>query len=545
MFADHSTTSNRQRDIRNVTGLVLLCAIVVVPGMGSIAMWDPDEGLHAAISKDMVLSGDWITPQANGEPFFDKPPLFTWFVALSFMALGFTELAARLPAALIGIATVLVVYLFGRRMFGTTAALLGAVVLATSAEQMVLARTVVHDISLSLFVTLALLAFYRAYIEERYRRRYLVLAYASVGAAVLSKGPIGLLLPVAISGIFLVARRDLGFVRKAISVPGALVFLAVAAPWYVAVSLANESYLAYFLLEKNLGSFSSEVGRHPEPFYHYVPVIILGFLPWSWFLLLAMVRSIRRRSAANPARLFALIWFGFVFVFFSMASSKLETYLLPLFPAGAFLVGELWSELLSAREKRPRTGLLISYALLIITLLAEVVVVWGRLGSFPEVRPDLHVPLGATFTAINVASVTLMILFLVRRNYRALFATTTASMVAVIVLFCLLIAPALDPYKSTKSVAQEIDLLLAPGESITVYRELRPSTLFYTDRKVRILHELSELDAYLARAGALCLIDRKKMKKTDSLEDVQSPFRIVEEDGPKLIVEGLGTRLRR
>jgi hypothetical protein len=109
----------------------------------------------------------------------------------------------------------------------------------------------------------------------------------------------------------------------------------------------------------------------------------------------------------------------------------------------------------------------------------------------------------------------------------------------------LLIAPALDPYKSTKSVAQEIDLLLAPGESITVYRELRPSTLFYTDRKVRILHELSELDAYLARAGALCLIDRKKMKKTDSLEDVQSPFRIVEEDGPKLIVEGLGTRLRR
>jgi len=523
-----------------MTGLVLLCAIVVVPGMGSIAMWDPDEGLHSAISKDMVLSGDWITPQVNGEPFFDKPPLFTWLVALSFMALGFTELAARLPAALIGTATVLVVYLFGRRMFGTTAALLAAVVLATSAEQVVLARTVVHDISLSLFVTLALLAFYRAYIEERHRRRYLALAYASVGAAVLAKGPVGLLLPVAISGIFLVARRDLGFVRKAMPVLGTLIFLAVAAPWYVAVSLANESYLEYFILEKNLGSFSSEVGRHPEPFYHYIPVIIFGFLPWSWFLLLGMVRWFRRRSTANPARLFALIWFGFVFVFFSMASSKLETYILPLFPAGAFFVGGLWSEVLSDREKRPHPGLLIGYALLCITLLAEVVVAWNWLGSFPEVRPDLHVPIGATLTAINVASVALMILFLVRRNYRALFGTTVASMVAVILLFCLMVAPALDPYKSTKTIAQGIDRLLAPGESITFYREHRPSALFYTDRKVRILRDLSELDAYLAQAGALCVIDRKKMRQTDDLDHVLSPFRIVEEDGPKLIVEGLG-----
>jgi len=540
MPTDHTTTSDRRIDFRHVTGLVILCAIVFGLGLGSRALWDPDEGLHSATAKDMVTSGDWITPQANGEPFFDKPPLFTWLVAWSFVALGFTEFAARLPAALIGTATVLIVYLFGRRMFSTTAALLAAVALATSVEQAVLSRTVVHDICLSLCVTLALLAVYRAYDDERHRRRYLVLAYVSTGAAVLAKGPVGLLLPGAIFGIFLLARRDLGFVRKAMPVAGSLIFLVVAAPWYIAVSLANESYLEYFFLEKNLGSFSSSVGRHPEPFYEYIPVIILGFLPWSWFLLLAVARWFRRRSVANPAQLFAMIWFGFVFVFFSLASSKLETYILPLFPAGALLVGDLWSEALGATDKRARRDLLIGYALLIATLLAEVVVIWVRLRSYPDVRPDLHFPVGITFTAIIGASVVLMVLFLAKRSYRALFGTTAASMVAMVLFFSLGVAPALDPFKSTKAIARKIDALLPPGERITFYREHRESALFYTERRVRILHKLPELDAYLSQAGALCVIDRKKLKGSESLDDVQSPFRVILEDGPKLIVEGLG-----
>jgi 4-amino-4-deoxy-L-arabinose transferase-like glycosyltransferase len=544
--SSHSGSPETSRlEALRVAGLLLLCFVVFVPGSATRAVWDVDEGLHATTSKDMVLSGDWITPRFNDEPFFDKPPLLTWLVALSFSILGFTELAARLPAILVGTATVLITYGFGRRMFGGTAAFLGAAALATSVEHAVLSRTIVHDISLSLFVTLALLSFYRAYAEERHRGRFLILAYASMGVAVLAKGPVGLVLPVAIIGIFLLARRDLGFVRKAMPVVGVIVVLAVAAPWYVLISLRNESYLEYFLLQKNLGSFMSAESRHPEPIYHYIPALLGGFFPWSLFLPLALVRWFQRRKEADPARLYTLIWIGFIFFFFTLATSKLETYILPLFPAAALLVGDLWARVWNAPERRPSLGMLVSYALLIATFVGVIVLVWTRLAEHRDVRIDLHQPVGITVTVIGAASSLLIILFLATKSYRALFGTTTAGIVALILLFSLVIAPALEPFQSAKNIARELDGLLPPGEKMTFYHGLLSSALFYTDRKARELRGRPALEEYLGNAGALCVIDRDYMGGIDGLEEIQSPFRIVREHGPKMIIEGLGAPANR
>ena len=123
-----------------VGGLVLLCLALFFLRLGGFALWDIDEGMHASTSKIMVQSGDWLAPVYNGEPFYDKPPLYNWFVALSFLVFGFTEFAARLPSALLGLGTVLLTYRFGRRMLGAEAAFLGAAVLATSLEFVVLSR---------------------------------------------------------------------------------------------------------------------------------------------------------------------------------------------------------------------------------------------------------------------------------------------------------------------------------------------------------------------------------------------------------------------
>ncbi len=176
--------------------LSLLCIVLFFFRMGSHALWDRDEGLHASTSKEMILSNNWITPSYNGENFYDKPALFNWFVAISFLIFGFTEFAARLPAAMFGWGGVIATYYLGRKMFNPKTGFLSAVILATSTEYIALSRVVVHDISLMFFITLALAFFYTGYQSENKRRLNFLLGYAALGLAALAKGPVGLLLPV-------------------------------------------------------------------------------------------------------------------------------------------------------------------------------------------------------------------------------------------------------------------------------------------------------------------------------------------------------------
>ena len=139
-----------------VTLLVALCLVLFFFHLGARPLWDIDEGTHAATSKTMVLTGDWITPKHNGENFYDKPAMYNWLVAGAYEVMGFTELASRLPSAILGLACVFVTYLLGRGMFNPLAGFLGASVLATSLMFLIHARFVVHDIALAFFVTLAL-----------------------------------------------------------------------------------------------------------------------------------------------------------------------------------------------------------------------------------------------------------------------------------------------------------------------------------------------------------------------------------------------------
>ncbi len=247
-------------------------------------------------------------------------------------------------------------------MFGPVVAFLSALVLATSAEYIVLARVVVHDISLAFFVTLALTLFFVGYKNEKHRKPAFLFGYAALGFAVLAKGPVGVVLPMMIIGLFLICKRQLRFLKEMQIGWGLFIFLAVAAPWYILMSVRNPDYSEYFFLKQNIGSFLSQQSRHPKPFYYYIPVLMGGFFPWSLFLPLALFRAIRAKAALHgDGVIFALIWFGVIFIFFSMASSKLGTYILPLFPAAALLVGVLWHDLLYASNRVLHKGVFYSY----------------------------------------------------------------------------------------------------------------------------------------------------------------------------------------
>ena len=512
--------------------LLFLCLTLFTFRLGTRDFWDPDEGLHASTSKDMVLSGDWIATTFNGEPFYDKPPLHNWLVALSFLIFGFTEFAARFPAALVGTGCVFVTYLFGRRMFGPPAGFLSGAILATSVEFLALSRSVVHDISLLLFVTLVLYLFYSGYSEPRHRKAYFLLFYCSAGLAVLAKGPIGVLLPAAIIGLFLVLKKELGFIKEMMIGWGSLVFLCVAAPWYVLIVLRDPDYAAYFFIYKNLMSFFSEKPRHTEPFYYYFPVFLGVFFPWCCFLPYALIRNVRGRLRDLDDRiLFLLLWFGFVFVFFSVARTKLPTYILPLFPAVSLLVGMLWHELLIKPAKQLHRGFLFSYLPLVVAFSAGLIyiLVYPPMELETESGVDLSI---FNIFAVWMAGISFVGFFLLlRKNYKSFFASIVTLVVSTILAGIVLIAPSINQYRSARAIALEMDQILDAGDKIAFYRQIIPSALFYTGRLGIELDRPEDLINYFATDKQVyCIITRKRFKRLTQTPDV------VVQIGNKLII---------
>lgn len=529
-----------KEDFLSLLVLCALCLALFFFRLGAGPLWDVDEGMHAATSKDMVLTGDWVTTRVNGENFYDKTALFNWFAALSFVVFGFAEFAARLPAALLGLALVLATYVFGRRLFGPHVGLLGGAVLATSPEFIILSRSVMHDISLAFFITLALYFFYEAFTIQSRRRMNLMLFYAALGFAVLAKGPVGLLLPSMIAGLFLLAKGRLGFVKEMSPGWGALIFLAVAAPWYVLISMRNDDYLSYFFLKQHLGNFLSKVqATHPRPFYYYVPALLGGMLPWSFFAPLACIRPFAGGlKKMDDGALFLLIWFLVIFLFFSMAVSKLETYILPAFPAVALLVGRVWHELMTAPSPALRKGAAWSFVPLPFFFLAAtgyIMVKHPKAGKLQALYGmNLHDMSGLWIT-LTVISAIALFSFIFRR-YRASFAALAATFFAGFLVFLTAYVPLMDPYRSTRGLAREMDALLAPGERLVFYWTLRDSALFYTDRRAIVLHSERELLDYLASdKKALCVIERDQYQQLERAAEISS---VLAEEGNKLLIAG-------
>jgi 4-amino-4-deoxy-L-arabinose transferase-like glycosyltransferase len=520
---------------RQILVLVAICLFLFFFKLGSRALWDHDEGIHAAMARNMVVTGDWVTPTFNGEGFYDKPVLFNWLGAASFELLGFTELAARLPAAVLGIACVLLTYLLGRKMFGSTVGFLGGLILATSGLFVVLSRAVQYDMVLTFFTTLALFLFYSGVVDEKHRRRYFLLFYVAAAFAVLAKGPLGLALPALVIGPYLLLTRRFHLLREMQIGWGVLIVLAIASPWYVLMGVSNDDFFSHFFLGQNLGYFLSTESRHPEPFYFYLLVLPGLLFPWTAFLALAIYRPLRnlQSRSRDPIR-FLLVWVIVIFLFFSLAVSKLETYLLPLFPAVALLIALLWEELLTTGHEGLRRGLFWFHLPVVAVSLAAVVYIW----LYPPLEKSLRYGIDQTVLfalAVPIAALLTASLWLLwSRRYSASLGALVGVMVAGLVVFTTIFAPATDPYRSTKHLALDLDPRLPPGEEIVFFSRLRDSALFYTGRGAVVFTDPHELDRYFAdREKAFCLVEDRHLSRLDA---IAGGFTVIEKVGNKVLL---------
>jgi 4-amino-4-deoxy-L-arabinose transferase-like glycosyltransferase len=336
-------------------GLGLVGLVLFFYQLGTAHLMDPDEGRYAEIAREMLAGKDWLIPRLNSLPYLEKPPLVYWLTAASFKVFGESAAAARLPVALSALAGLFLAYGLGRAFWGPLAGVLGALVLATCAGYGVLGRILTLDMPFALFLNLAIGLGYLA-LSRKHARLWLW-AYLALALAVLTKGPVAVLLTGLIWIIWVLVSSFPW--RPLINLRGWLLLALITLPWLVYVQWRFPEFFQFFIIEQHFGRFLTPA-IHPEPLYYYIPVLLGLLLPWTWLLPWTLYRV---RPFMDPDSRFLIIWAAVIVVFFSLSRGKLVPYILPALLPLALLAGRSLVELtgpgrLSFNSRVLRTSLI-------------------------------------------------------------------------------------------------------------------------------------------------------------------------------------------
>ena len=327
--------------------LALLILFISLDGLGDRKLANPDEGRYSEIAREMALSGDFVTPRLNGLKYFEKPPLQYWATAVAFRLFGESELTARLYTALCGLGCILLIAYTGKRLYDEETGLLAALVLLSAPYFVALIEIVTLDMGLTFWMTLTISAFLISQntADQPSQRRWLWVAWAGMAGAMLSKGLIGIVFPAAALFFYCLLQRDFRLLAQLEWMRGLAIFFVLVMPWLVMVSIQNPEFLQFFFIHEHFERFTTTTHRRVQNWWYFLPILFAGLLPWALALIPAAVSG--WRSAAKPIgqnRIFAplkfvLIYSMFVLAFFSLSSSKLPAYILPIFPLIALLIG--------------------------------------------------------------------------------------------------------------------------------------------------------------------------------------------------------------
>jgi 4-amino-4-deoxy-L-arabinose transferase-like glycosyltransferase len=486
-----SKASMNNRTRTDILLLAGFCAFLFFYGLSAFGLIGADEPRYAQVAREMLARQDWITPVLGGKPWLEKPPLYYWQAMLAYSVFGVSDFAARIPSALDATFAVIAVYLFFRK-FRRGVEVDAALITAAGAAMIGYARAASTDMGLAASFTAGMLAWWAW--RESGRRILLAAFYAAMALGMLAKGPVAPLLAGGILVWFALAVRDFRALIRTLWLPGILLFSAIALPWYAAVELRNPEFFRDFILQHNLARFSSNLYHHPEPFWYYIPVTLLAFVPWMVFVVAALVESLRvwlgqrgsreERDLALEFRIFAICWLVVPVLFFSLSASKLPGYILPAIPAGTVLLADYLLRQLEHALQPP---------LWIVILHAGVAcapIVPGILIGFlvnerrlPGGRPLLSALAVAGLLAVAMA----LTLLRGRLGLRMLRFVTLIPVVLTVAAVLKLGAAALDAKLSTRPLAIELNSLETHRLPLAVCgasREVEYGLAFYRDQVI-------------------------------------------------------------
>ena len=307
-----------------------------------------DEGRYAEIAREMLVTGDWITPRYNGYKYFEKPPLQAWATAAAFQAFGIGDWQARLWTALTGFLTILLVGFTGARIFNARAGWLAAVVLASSPMWIISGHFNSLDMGLSSFLVAALCSLLLAQTSHNKNncRNWMWACWIFMALATLSKGVIGAAIPAIVFIAYSISTWDWKIWTRLRLFSGTILFLAITAPWFALVAQRNPEFLEFFFIHEHLQRFTQDDHSRTGPIYYFVPLLLIGLLPWILQVPGAFAQAWSERRREFSAGWLLVCWFAVIFAFFSVSHSKLPGYIIPVFPALALIIGNRLDRLL-------------------------------------------------------------------------------------------------------------------------------------------------------------------------------------------------------
>ena len=464
------------------------CGFLFFFGLAFFGLIGADEPRYAQVAREMLAHHDWITPTLGGKPWLEKPPLYYWQAMLAYSIFGVSDWAARLPSAVDATLMVVATYLFLRR-FRPGFQLDGALMTASAAGIIGFARAASTDMPLTATFTIALLGWYAWY--ESKSRRFLALFYCFLALGMLAKGPVAPLLAAVIIVIFAAATSDYRLLGRTLWVPGILLFGAVVLPWHIAVQIKNPEFFRVFILQHNLARFGTNLYHHPEPFWYYLPVTLLGLIPWTVFVVASLAETVRvwwtgRREILDSERaldVFLVIWVAVPVAFFSLSQSKLPGYIVPALPAGTLLLAEYVRRRVANRQS-PSSLLIVLHAMtaaapLVPALMIQYLVLqhrlpWGKGAAI-------------SFTFAAVLAIGIALTLRTKLGFAALRFVTLISVVLGVAALLRLGAPAVDSMLSVRPLANEISHLETkplPLAVAGVSRETEFGLAFYRNQVI-------------------------------------------------------------
>jgi 4-amino-4-deoxy-L-arabinose transferase-like glycosyltransferase len=523
--------------ILHIIFLGIISVYIFFYQLGSLALTDPDETFYALTAREMLERGDHLTPHIHGRPQFEKPILFYSLVEASFKAFGVNEFAARLPSAVSGMIGVILMYLLGSLLFSRTVGLSAGLILATNVEYIVVARACVTDMLLAMLTLLGLLLFF--YGQRREKGIYYVLSSASFALAVLTKGPIGILLPAVIILAYLVITKDFKVFKKPWTLISCiLVFIAISLPWYAAMyRLHGKPFIDAFFGFQNVTRFLVPEHEIGSQFWFYVPVLFGGFFPWSAFLPFGLWHISVRAKNRKKHSIFILIWFAVIFLFFSASSTKLVTYVFTAFPALALIVAVAWSEFLKgSASSGVRTVMKASYYLLVAVIAGGIIGFYFFIRSrYPSLLFDAAV--AGVFLAFGFL---LSLAAFLAARYKTAFFLTVYSVVVFLLPLDTLVIPEIERFETSKDIAAKLSALAKPGEAIGSEKDYRAGAAFYTGKSVSDITAHHLLTQFLNSARRVwCVMKEKNHIQLYELkreEEYYKPSYMVYRYGKKCIV---------
>jgi len=463
------------------------CAFLFFFGLGSFGLVGPDEPRYAQVAREMLARHEFTTPILYGQPWLEKPVLYYWRAMLAFELFGVRDWAARLPSATFGTALVAIIY-FHMRRFRAGAQLNAALITASAAAVIGFARGASTDIQLAAPFAIGMLGWIAWH--ETGRKFWLVDFYFFIAIGTLAKGPVAPALAGMIVVVFAAARRDWRLVLRTLWLPGIALYSLVVLPWYVSVYLANPNFFRVFILEHNLARYSSNMFHHPQPFWYYLPVVVLGLAPWTVLAGAALVDALRRwgarvrapGEAENNFLVFLTVWAVVPILFFSLSGAKLPGYILPSMPAWTLLTADY---LYRRREEQGSLTLVILHCGWV-----AVIVLAGLLFPAHVVGGMESIPSQAWLVAGSFALLTFFaMLATLRRKGLAMARFVTLVPLVVLVAFILRVAaPAMDMKYSARPIAAEIAALESKPAELAVFgapRDVEYGLAFYRNQVVR------------------------------------------------------------